>query len=368
MESDDSFRAFGREIQSDPISVLLAKWRRDAFIKDLKGRPDVVEVISSGSLARGTQIGPVHDVDLIVVFNPSEHQDYGRGSESAQAAMDHLESGLLEARHPWRGAEQPLLTETEQKRHVVKCSGVSTGPFENIIPSVPPVDVMPAVRQGGHLRVPEDGNSWIDVDPEKFMHLVAEREREWEYFTEVIKMVEAWAEHNHLDIRNLAIEVMVLRYCPRPRFFQTLAVGEALAQFFENAAQAHITSLKDPAGWCGEIDPRMDYGALRRALGEAVDLSRRAMNAEYARASRFDPADKVPHPDVFWRELLGDKYPKASDMARERFWHPQADEPWFVRDRAERAAGTGPEGPSTGPWSDVFAPGVVPAAVPLTFG
>jgi hypothetical protein len=364
MESDDSFRAFGREIQSDPISVLLAKWRRDAFIKDLEGRPDVVEVIPSGSLARGTQIGPVHDVDLIVVFSPSEHQDYGHGSDSARAAMDHLESSLQAARHPWPVAERPLLTETEQKRHVVKCSGVSTGPFENIISSGPPVDVMPAVRPGGHLRVPEDGNSWIDVDPEGFMRLVAEREREWEYFTEVSKMVKAWAEHNHLDIRNLAIEVMVLRYCPRPRFFQTLAVGEALAQFFENAAQAHITSLRDPAGWCGEIDPRLDYAGLRRALGQAADLSRRAMNAEYARASRFDPADRVPHPDVFWRELFGNKYPKA----RERFWHPQADEPWSVRDRAARAAGAGPGGPRTGPWSDVFAPGVVPAAVPLTFG
>jgi hypothetical protein len=364
MESDDSFRAFGREIQSDPISVLLAKWRRDAFISDLDGRPDFVEVIPSGSLARSTQIGPVNDVDLIVVFSSSEDLDYGRGSESAQAAMDHLESSLREARHLWQGAERPLLKETEQKSHVVQCSGVSTGPFENIIPSVPPVDVMLAVRNGGHLRVPEDGNNWIDVDPETFMCLVAEREREWEYFTEVIKMVKAWAEHQHLDIRNLAIEVMVLRYCPRPRFFQTLAVGEALAQFFGNAAMADITSLKDPAGWCGEIDPHLDYAALRRALGEAAGLSRRAMNVEYAWASRFDPAHKVPHPDVFWRELFGNKYPKAT----ERFWHPQVYESWSVRDRAARAAGTGSGGPSAGPWPDVFAPGVVPAAVPLTFG
>ena len=67
-----------KAIESDPIGVLLAKWRRDAFIGKLKQLPDVVEVIPSGSLARGTQIGPVHDVDLIVVFKQSEHPDYGQ--------------------------------------------------------------------------------------------------------------------------------------------------------------------------------------------------------------------------------------------------------------------------------------------------
>jgi hypothetical protein len=328
MDSDDAFRDFGREIESDPISVLLAKWRRDAFIKDLKGLPDVVEVIPSGSLARETQIGPVHEVDLIVVFDPAAHPDYGHGSESAQAAMDHLETSLLAAWHPWAGPEGGVLKETEQKRHVVKCSGVSTGPFEDITPSAPPVDVMPAVRKGGHLRVPEDGNSWIDVDPEQFMRLVAEREREWEYFTEVIQMVKTWAEHDNLDIRNLAIEVMVLKYCPRPRFFQTLARGEALAEFFENAARARITSLQDPAGWYGEIDPHMKYAALRAALGQAAGVAGQAMDAEYARASRFDSADRVLHPDFFWGKLFGRKYPKA----RERFWYPQDYEPWFARD------------------------------------
>ncbi|MGO8892648.1 MAG: nucleotidyltransferase domain-containing protein [Streptosporangiaceae bacterium] len=348
MESDDAFQEFGREIASDPISVLLAKWRRDAFIADLERLPDVAEVIPSGSLARGTQIGPVHDVDLIVVFNSSEHPDYGHGSESAQAAMDHLERSLLEARHPWQGAERSLLTETEQRRHVVTCSGVSTGPFEDIIPSAPPVDVMPAVRKDGHLRVPEDGDSWIDVDPEKFMRLVEERQREWKYFTEVIKMVKAWAEHNHLDIKNLAVEVMVLKYCPRPRFFQTLACGEALAQFFENAARAHITSLKDPAGWCGEIDPGMNYTALQSALGKAAGLARQAMNAEYALVSWFYAAEGVPDPDDLWGKLFGRKYPKA----KERFWHAQVYEPWFLRGQAERAAQAswdGPEATRPGP-------------------
>ena len=97
MESDEEFAAFGRAIQSDPIGVLMAKWRRDVFIRKLERLPDVDEVIASGSLARDTYIGPVHDVDLIVVFKSEPHPDYGikgksaLAAESAQASITHLE-------------------------------------------------------------------------------------------------------------------------------------------------------------------------------------------------------------------------------------------------------------------------------------
>ena len=52
------------------------------FIGKLERLPDVVEVIESGSLARGTQIGPVHDVDLIVVFDSS--RTLTTGSKASQ--------------------------------------------------------------------------------------------------------------------------------------------------------------------------------------------------------------------------------------------------------------------------------------------
>ena len=287
MESDDGFRSFSRAIESDPIGVLLAKWRRDAFIKKLVDLPDVDEVIESGSLARGTQIGPVHDVDLIVVFDSSQHPDYGikdrsgKAVESAQAAMTHLEKELGEQLHPWLGAREGALKETEQRSHVVTCYAGWTEALAEVVPMAPPVDVMPAVREGSHLLIPERGTGWIDVDPEKFMRQVEQRQREWKYFKEVVGMVKAWAGQNDLDMRNLAIEVMVLKYCPRPGLFETLSCGEAVARFFEAAAKAHITSLRDPAGRCGEIDPGIDYSKLRAALNQAAGLARQAMDAEH---------------------------------------------------------------------------------------
>jgi hypothetical protein len=337
MESDDGFRSFSRAIETDPIGVLLAKWRRDVFIGKLKQLPDVADVIPSGSLARGTQIGPVHDVDLIVVFKRSEHPDYGSGRESAQDAMTHLENKLLEQLHPWRGGGGGPLKETEQQDHVVTYRGDSAGPFAEIIPSAPPVDVMPAVREGSHLLIPERGNGWIDVDPEKLMRQVEQRQREWKYFTEVVKMVKAWAEHNHLNMRNLAIEVMVLKYCPRPGIFETLSCGEAVARFFKAAANANITSLKDPAGRCGAIKLGVNYLKLQAALARAAGLARQAMDAEHAWKNRYHATEDVTHPDEFWRKLFGRKYPRP----RERFWRAPSTEPWFDKYTVESPISAG---------------------------
>jgi hypothetical protein len=337
MESDDGFDAFSREIESDPLGVLLAKWQRDEFTRKLKRIPGVIEVIPSGSVARDTLIGPVHDVDLIAVFDESALPGYGPAPESARAAMTYLENKLLEQLHPLSGAEA-LIKGTEQRTHVV-CYGGS-GPYAEFIPSAPPVDMMPAVRKDphllgkSHLLVPElseGGGKWIDVDPETFMREVEQRQREWKYFTDVIKMVKAWAEHEHLNMKTVAIEAMVLKYCPRPRMFETLSRGEAVARFFEAASKARITSLKDPARR-REIDPSMNFGKLQRELKAGAGLARQAMDAEYAWKNRFQLMQEATHPDVFWRKLFGRDYPKA----RERYWRPAVIEPWFGKYTAER--------------------------------
>lgn len=357
MESDDGFEFFNRAIRTDPLHVMLAKWRQEVFTRKLRKLPDVVEVIASGSLARGTQIGPVHDIDLIVVFDRSVHPDYGikdrsdDATESAQAAVTHLEDGLLEQLHPWRGATGGLLKETEQRTHVVKYRGDWVGPFKDI-PYVPPVDVLPAVREGSHLLIPERGTGWIETDPERLMRRVEERKREWNYFAEVSGMVKEWARLNHLKIRNLAIDVMVLTYCPRPRLFETLSCGEGVAQFFEAAFDpkkakkglGELKQLESLKSLCKEIDPDINFDKLKSELEKAARLARRAMDAENEWKHRQHIVGEVIHPDEFWRELFGKKYPRT----RKRYWRAPETEPWFGEYTGERRT-TGERGESNGP-------------------
>ena len=269
--------------------------------------------------------------------------------------------------HPWRGAAGGLLKETEQRTHVVKYNGDWAGPFKELIPSAPPVDVMPAVREGSHLLIPERGTGWIEVDPEWLIRQVEQRQREWKYFTKVVGMVKAWARLNHLKMKNLAVEVMVLEYCPRPRLFETLAVGDAVARFFEAAAKARITSLEDPAKLCGKIDPGMNYGKLHSALSDAADLARQAMKAERAWKNPQYAVGAVINPKVFWRELFGKKYPRA----RERFWLAPVTEPWFCRwakGPAEASPAPAPAERGANFWTSVLGPAAGAASVPLTYG
>jgi len=340
MESDEEFAAFGRAIQSDPIGVLLAQWRRDAFIRKLKQLPDVKDVIASGSLARGTHIGPVHDVDLIVVFDSDQHPDYGTkgtsaaATESAQAAITHLEDGLLKQLHPWQGTAGGLLKETEQRTHVVTYRGDWSGPFKDIIPGAPPVDVMPAVRKGSYLLIPERGTGWIETDPEELIRQVAQRQREWKYFTAVAGMVKEWARLNHLKIRNLAIDVMVLQYCPRPRLFETLSCGDAVARFFKAAFDDNFTSLKDPTGRWGKLKLGINFEKLHKELGKASRLASQAMEAENLWKHHLvmvSPNGEVRSPNDIWRQLFGRKFPRA----KKRYWRVAETEPWVAQHTVE---------------------------------
>jgi hypothetical protein len=119
---------------------------------------------------------------------------------------------------------------------------------------------------------------------------------------------------------------------------ETFSRGEAIARFFEAADKAGITSLKDPAGRCGEIDKKMNFGKLRSKLKVAAGLARQAMDAEYARKNRFQLMQDATHPSVFWRKLFGKEYPEA----RERYWRAPASEPWFGKYRAETPPRPGP--------------------------
>lgn len=314
---EQEFHNFAREIQTDPLMVLLAKWRRSQFVDALKNRPDVAEIIPSGSLARGTHVGRIHDVDLIVVFKEDMHPDW-KGSGSARQSLEHLQGMIGET------LQRPLslVHDTELRNHVVKCNlDPSGGPFDFIIPGAPPVDVMPAVREGSHLRIPERlSDGWIHTDPERLMSMVASRQRQWSNFDQVVRMIKDWGHHCGLKLKGPTVEALVLMYLPRPGLFETLSCSDAVARFFERASRAHITELVDPAGRCGKIDPHLDYGRLRKALDRSADLARKAVTAERDWENRDSAREGVTHPSVYWQEIFGkDRFRRP----RVWYWSPQ---------------------------------------------
>lgn len=73
----EAFNQYQESIDADPTQVSLARARRDLFIGALEKADDVKEIVKSGSLERRTQLEPIHDVDLIMVFDSAAVPDWG---------------------------------------------------------------------------------------------------------------------------------------------------------------------------------------------------------------------------------------------------------------------------------------------------
>lgn len=326
------FQRFARKLETDPLMVLFAKWRREAAIDALKRQPGVTEVVPSGSMARGTHMRRIHDVDLIVVFDDDAYVEW-HGPGSADVALEHVQGMIAEA---LQGGPFSLVHDTDKRNHVVKANlEPSWGPLlDAIVPSAPPMDVMPAIREGTHLRIPERLNPrlrkdpWIAADPEKFMRMVAARQRQWSNFDKVVRMIKVWADDRDLGLSRLGVEVLVLKYLPRPGIFETLSCSDAIAGFFEAAAEnIKQDKLVDPAGHCGEIIEDLNYDKLQAALADSAETARKAVNAERKWADRRSAIEAVTHPSVYWQKIFG-----KANIDRPRDW---SYSPWFPETRPE---------------------------------
>jgi hypothetical protein len=291
----DAFDDYQRTVNADIGQVRLARGRRGLF-KDALGREDdVAGVFGSGSLARSTQLAPIHDVDLVVVFDHEVHAAWGGPGESAGDALSYLGKRvnvLLGATH---GTVDQVVRLAAPRNHAVKC--FLDDPDD---PDAFTVDAVPALRQAdGTLLIPEAANEqWVQADPEYLIREVAIRQGEWSYFRPMVRVVKDWRLGVRVDgkIKSLVMEVLALECLPtggsRP---------EALRAFFTAAAVRVNEPIIDPAGLCGEIQPDLDRVGLRGALEDASDLATKACAA----ADDGDTAGALRT----WAELFGPEFP-----------------------------------------------------------
>lgn len=313
-----AFDGYQDVVNADIDQVKLARTRRKVFKFGLAGEEDVVEVFGSGSLARSTQLAPIHDVDVVVVFDQQEHPGWGSPGESAQDSLSYLGSRvnvLLGATH---GSIDQLVRLAKPRNHAVKC--FLDDPDD---PEAFTVDVMPALRQSdGTLLIPEAlSKDWIPADPEYLIREVADRQARWHYYRPMVRVLKNWRLGVPVEgkIKSLVMEVLALECLPtagnRP---------EALRAFFTAAAVRVNDSISDPAGLCGEIQPDLDKPGLRTALEGARDLATLACTA----ADDGD-TDQALHT---WAQLFGPDFPAPAGKANPAVYAPTLITPRPVKD------------------------------------
>jgi hypothetical protein len=289
------FDALQQEVNADKEQVDEARRRRDIFRDALGPQEDVAETIPSGSLARGSHADPIHDVDLVVVFEADAYSHWGEPGASADNALGVVQSRVRELLGASEGTCGNEVRLASPRNHAVKC--FLDDPDD---PDAFTVDVMPALRHPeGGLLVPESASKdWIRTDPEHLIGLVGQRHADWNEFVKLVRVLKRWNQDHGKFFKSLTIEVLALKclsQAERP---------EALARFFAAAHSVVDEPICDPAGLCGEIQPDLDRDAARALLWDAADSSWKALEAE--------AADDEEEARVLWHSVLGDAFPKPS--------------------------------------------------------
>ena len=293
MSVESGFDEMQVEVNAPKDAMEEARRRRNVFVTSLPKAEDVAEAWPSGSLARGTQKDPIHDVDVVAVFDAEAHPGWGDPGDSAANALEHTR-GLVNELLGSDGTEGVEVRLTRLNNHAVKCfldDPDAEKPFT--------VDVTPALRRSeGGIRIPEQFNKqWIASDPKDLMARVAKRHADWNQFAKLVRVLKRWGADNGRVMKPLVLEVLALHH------LHAVARPEALARFFTTAAGAVWSPVSDPAGLCGEIQSDLDRQQAHDLFDAAADTAWRAVDA----AGRGH-TDKAM---CLWRKLFGDIYPEA---------------------------------------------------------
>jgi len=294
MSVQGGFDHMQTEANVDPDDLKKARERRDAFRAALGPEADVTKVIPSGSLARGSHADPIHDVDLIVVYDAAQHPDWGVSGPSAGNALDHLGGQVNRLLGATNGTYDQIVRLAAPRNHAVTC--FLDDPDD---PDAFTVDAMPAIRQpNGTLLVPEKASGrWILTNPEYLIQLVKDRHARWNQFVKLVRVLKRWNRENGAPMKSLLVEMLALE-CLQENAHR----GRALAGYFTSANVRLGMPVMDPAGLCGPIQPDLDVAAARAILQAATVTAQKALDAE----DRGDEKTAMCH----WHDLFGDVYPE----------------------------------------------------------
>jgi hypothetical protein len=294
MDLNKAFDELQQAADANPEQVKEARRRRDLFTTAFEPLSDVAEVVPSGSLARSTQREPINDVDVIIVFEQADHEDWGAEGDSAGDALNYAQSQIKALLGTADGTVAKEIRLAKPRNHSVKCW--FDGPED---PHAFTADAMPALRQpGGELLVPEKANrTWVKTHPEDLIRRVADRQQAWDWFRPLVRALKLWNDDKGGPMKSLVVEVLALSHLPvetsRPR---------ALQRFFQAAYSAIDQPIEDPAGFCGEIQPDLDRLAVKDLLDDAASYAWRAVSAQ--------DSGETDRAACLWRCVFGDAFPE----------------------------------------------------------
>jgi hypothetical protein len=232
-----------------------------------------------GSADRGTIIRPLHDLDLLAVFDAAAYNNNYRWNGS-NAFITRVRNAL-----DLGGAR------------IIGTRGQAVRIFYQ---SGPVVDVAPVFAlQGGGFYLPNGSNGWLTTDPDFHKRWINEQNQKLSYHLKPFaRLIKRWNRVHSERLSSFHIEVMVANT------FSAMGSNsrETAAKFFD-WGQSRLHS-DDPAGHSGDLSAKLTANQRRAVLDgfqSAQVRAERALDAEVI----GDHAEAIR----LWKIIFGDEFP-----------------------------------------------------------
>jgi predicted nucleotidyltransferase len=287
MSVEVHFRRFASSLELTNEETRKAATIQNQIREVLEARQDISRAELSGSYDRKTKIRPLHDIDILVVFDPSVAYD-GRGT------MIKPRQFLSEI-----GKSVPALRK--------KIPRVGNSRFQdrslNIAVDGIGFDLVPAfeLQRGGYFIPNRKQQEWIPTNPLKFAERLTPLNQS-DYFGErlvpFIKMVKSWAKQSAPELKSYLIEVLILKCMHGIESY-----SDACGTFFFLVSKEILGSVVDPMTGreVNELVPLQRMGLMRK-LRRNLSLTLDAQVAEkLGRSSQVSAK--------FFSQIFGPKFP-----------------------------------------------------------
>lgn len=231
----------------------------------------IKEVFLNGSYIRGTMIRPINDIDVFAVIDDTDY--YVNGSEpNPQTVLNNFKkylNGLDDYEDKCR-QDRPCITIDLSKLHI---------------------DVMPALRHAGALKIPNgELNGWMFTDPKSHNERFSDVDRRRDYkVKDVVKAVKYWKREYDVPVLSFQTEQVA---CYVFDLLDFSNAEEGIRLWFDNA-EGYLGMLM--TGSYNDFIKARD--AVRKMKARLNDAKESKDQGDSAAAIRI------------WKELFGRDFP-----------------------------------------------------------
>ncbi|HVC35824.1 MAG TPA: nucleotidyltransferase [Candidatus Dormibacteraeota bacterium] len=236
--------------------------------------------VKIGSVAQGTLIRPLDDIDLMAVFDDSRENYINRYQNNSQAFIQRVRAAFNNCR--------------------IETVGVRGQAVRLFYQSGASVDIAPVYKwsAGGYI-LPSGNNSWIRTDPEiQSQWFTTQNQRLDYHLLPMIRLLKRWNNEHGKQLKSYHLSIMVAYV------FSSLNNNraDAIAKFF--AWSQNNLDVHDPTGYSGNLSSYLTALTRLNLTARLANAATRA-NSALAAELRGDIREAIR----LWRIEFGTEFP-----------------------------------------------------------